>query len=139
MSKRETHIKFLNIIASKDASLVVLHWRYSGRSPEAETLTHIQSADGWFRFAKGRNTLFALHEMVMGLLRECEQASSTSIYRKKQLKRLNLNFEAISLNNIDEEQLKNKSVDDVQLSGELSLLVEVLSSLIVRKVPAAFI
>lgn len=47
--------------------------------------------------------------------------ASTSIYRKEQLKRLNLNFEAISPN-VNEEPLKEKNLDHIQLSRELSLL-----------------
>jgi septum formation protein len=47
--------------------------------------------------------------------------ASTSTYRKQQLKRLNLNFTAMSPK-VDEEPLKQQALDHVQLSRQLALL-----------------
>jgi len=47
--------------------------------------------------------------------------ASTSIYRREQLRRLNLTF-TVMPPNVDEEPLKTKNLDHVQLSKELSLL-----------------
>ena len=47
--------------------------------------------------------------------------ASTSIYRQEQLKRLNVRFKSVSPH-VDEEPLKKKGLDHVQLSRELALL-----------------
>jgi len=47
--------------------------------------------------------------------------ASTSIYRKQQLERLNIPF-STAAPNVDEESLKAKGLDHLQLSRELSLL-----------------
>ena len=47
--------------------------------------------------------------------------ASTSIYRKEQLQRLNLDFTAKSPD-VDEEPLKSKGLDHIKLSQELALL-----------------
>lgn len=47
--------------------------------------------------------------------------ASTSIYRKQQLERLNISF-TIASPDVNEEDLKGKGLDHVQLSRELSLL-----------------
>lgn len=47
--------------------------------------------------------------------------ASTSIYRKQQLERLNISF-STAAPNVDEEALKARGLDHIQLSKELSLL-----------------
>jgi septum formation protein len=47
--------------------------------------------------------------------------ASSSIYRKEQLARLNIEFQTLSPD-VDEDSLKSKYVDHVQLSRELALL-----------------
>ncbi len=82
-----------------------------------------QDEQGFFLIRAGHQvSLYALFLLNLSVFLTMKKIilASTSIYRKEQLKRLNLNFEAMSPN-VDEEPLKQKGLDHVQLSRELSL------------------